>query len=235
MKRVTFVEGQYSQIKLDDGSRIFVEILPERVRAKKMILGVIPTKTIWEFIFPFYIRTAVEAWDSAKMILSIVLETIENVKDIRELKSVLEGETSKVLREYIKEHGEGARDISVDKVGMHAIKQMLNPKELQKIETIIHEYGKVLEKVGQETIQKYPAAVYPQSLLPYPKGVIEKALNDGLRYIDDEKMITNIKTCLAFLTAFIDDEEANRRNNELLNNKGFKEALKRRLSKNDKL
>src|SRR3989338_5846866 len=167
MKRVTYVEGQYSQIKLDDGSRIFVEILPERVRSKKMIAGIIPTKTIWEFIFPFYIRTAIEAWDSSKMILSIVLETIENAKDSGELKSTLESDTNKALREYIKEHGEKAREISVDKVGTHAIKQMLNPKELQKIETITHEYGKVLEKVGIETMQKYPAAVYPQSLLPY--------------------------------------------------------------------
>ncbi|OGY98354.1 MAG: hypothetical protein A2681_00530 [Candidatus Liptonbacteria bacterium RIFCSPHIGHO2_01_FULL_56_18b] len=235
MKRVTYVEGQYSQIKLDDGSRVFVEILPERVRAKKMILGVIPTRTIWEFIFPFYIRTAIEAWDSSKVILSLVLGTIENIKDLEELKTVFESETNKVLREYIKEHGEEARDISVDKVGMQAIKQMLNPKELQKIETITHEYGKVLERVGQETMQKYPAAVYPQSLLPYPKELIEKVLNDGLRYIEDEKMKVNIKNCLAFLVAFIDDEEANRRNSELLNSKGFQEAIKRRSSENNKL
>ncbi len=128
MKRVTYVEGQYSQIKLDDGSRVFVEILPEKVRAKKLILGVIPTKTIWEFTFPFYIRTAIEAWDSSKMILSIVLETIESARDLADLKSVLESETNKALREYIRVHGEKARDISVDKVGMLAIKQMMNPK-----------------------------------------------------------------------------------------------------------
>lgn len=231
MKRVTYVEGQYSQIKLDDGSRVFVEILPERVRAKKMIAGIIPTKTIWEFIFPFYIRTAIEAWDSSKMILSIVLETIENVKNLGELKIVLENATSKALRDYIKEHGEKARETSVDKVGTHAIKQMLNPQALEKIETITHEYGKVLEKVGLETIQKYPAAVYPQSLLPYPKEVIEKALNDGLRYIEDEKMKINIKNCLAFLIAFIDDEEANKRNSELLNSKGFQEAMAKRMNK----
>src|SRR5574341_1401792 len=159
------------------------------------------------------------------MILGIVLETVKDVKDLTELKTILESETNKALREYIEKHGEQARNISVDKVGMHAIKQMLNPKELQKIETIIHEYGKVLERVGQETMQKYPAAVYPQSLLPYPKEVIEKALNDGLRYIEDEKMKANIKACLPFLIAFIDDEDANRRNGELLNNKGFQEAL----------
>ena len=78
MKRVTYTEGQYSQIKLDDGSRVFVEILPERVQTKKMILGIIPTRIIWKFVFPFYIRTAIEAWESSKMILDIILETTKN-------------------------------------------------------------------------------------------------------------------------------------------------------------
>jgi len=155
-----------------------------------------------------------------------------SLEDISE--AVLENDTNKVLRDYTKEHGEKAREISVDKVGVHAIKQMVNPKALQKIETITHEYGRVLEKVGQETMQKYPAAVYPQSLLPYPKEVIEKALNDDLRYIEDEKMIVNIKNCLAFLIAFIDDEEANKRNSDLLNNKGFQEAMARRVNKDNK-
>ncbi|PKL72318.1 hypothetical protein CVV26_02020 [Candidatus Kuenenbacteria bacterium HGW-Kuenenbacteria-1] len=216
MKKITYASGQYSQIKLDDSSRVFVEILPEMVRAKKMILGIIPTKTIWEFVFPFYIRTAVEAWESSKIILNIILETIENVRGLEELKNVLENETSKALREYIKEHDEEARDISVDKVGMPAIKQILNPKSLQKTETIIHEYGKIIERVGLETMQKYPAVVYPQSLLPYPKEVIKKALEDGLWHIEDEKMRESIKFCLGSLVAFIDDDEANKRNSEML-------------------
>ena len=82
-------------------------------------------------------------------------------------------------------------------------------------------------------MQKYPAAVYPQSLLPYSKTVIEKALNDGLRYIEDENMKSNIKNCLAFLVAFIDDQEANKRNSELLNNKGFQEAARKRSNKSE--
>jgi hypothetical protein len=215
MKINRVIEGKYSEIKLEDGKKIFLSVLPDRITVSKMVLF-IPTKKIWEFVFPFYIRTAVEAWESSKNILKIVLETTQNVNNLSELKDRLEGTTSKALREYIKEHGEETRDISVDKVGMLAIKQMLNPKVLQKTETIIHEYGKVLEKVGQETMQKYPSVVYPQSLLPYPKKVIEKALEDGLRYIEDEKMRENIEFCLGSLVAFIDDEEANKRNSEML-------------------
>jgi len=234
MKRITYVKGQYSKIKLDDGSRIFVEILPDRVRAKKMVLGIIPTKLIWEFVFPFYIRTAIEAWDSSKAILDIALESIENVKNLVELKAILEGSTSKILREYTKEHGESAREISMDKVGVHALKQILNPKDLSEIETIVHAYGKTQEKVAQEIMTKYPAMVFPKSLLPYPKEKIQKALSESLRYVDDEQMAENLKSCAVFLEGFIDDEEANKKNNELLNNKGFQDAIARQANKNNK-
>jgi len=235
MEKITYVAGQYSQLKLDDGSRVFLETLPEKVRIKKLILGIIPTKTIWEFAFPFYIRTAIEAWESSKNILEIVLETIQGVENLIELKNRLENETSEALRNYIKEHGEEARDISADKVGMLALKQMMNPKSLQKTEKIVHEYGKVLERLGQETMQKYPALVFPKSLLPYSKEVIKRVLEESLRYYEDEKIRGSIKFGLGSLVAFIDDGEANKRNNELLNSKGFQEAVKKRLSKNDKL
>ena len=186
------IEGKYSEIKLEDGKKIFLSVLPDRITASTMVLF-IPTRKIWEFVFPFYIRTAIEAWQSSKDILRIVLETIHGVKHLDQLKECLESATSKALREYTREHGEEARDISADKVGMLAMKQMLNQKDLQNAELIIHEYGKVLEKIGKETMQKYPCVVYPQSLLPYPKEVIQKALEDGLRYISDQTMRKNIR------------------------------------------
>lgn len=215
MKINRVIDGQYSEIKLEDGKKIFLSVLPDRITASTMVLF-IPTKKIWEFIFPFYIRTAVEAWDSSKAILKIVSESIEHVKNLEELKHCLETQTSKALREYVKEHGEEALDTSVDKVGIHALNQMVNPKGLQKIETIIHEYGKVLERVGQEGMEKYPCAEYPQSLLPYAKETIRKALEDRLRYTDDEKIRENLKVGLVLLDGFIEDEEANRKNSEML-------------------
>lgn len=116
---------------------------------------------------------------------------------------------------------------------MIALKQMMNPKSLQKTEKIIHEYGKVLEKLGQETMQKYPALVFPESLLPYPREVIKRALEERLRYYEDGKIRGSIKFSLGSLVAFIDDEEANKRNSELLNNKRFQGAVKKRLNKNE--
>lgn len=215
MKINRVIDGQYSEIKLENGKKIFLSVLPDRITASTMLFF-IPIKKFWEYIFPFYIRTAVEAWDSSKTILKIVLDSIEKVENLVELRDCLENQTSKALREYVKEQGEGARDISVGKVGVHALRQMLNPKGLQKIETIVHEFGKILEKTGQETMSKYPAAVYPQSLLPYSKEDIRKAIQEAQRYTSDEKIKEQMRTCEVFLDSFIDGEEANKKNFEML-------------------
>lgn len=101
------------------------------------------------------------------------------------------------------------------------------PRDLQKTEKIVHEYGKFQEKIAQEIMTKYPAVVFPKSLLPYPKEKIQKALEESLRYVDGEKMAENIKSCAVFLENFIDDEEANKRNRELLDNKEYQKAIKK--------
>lgn len=172
--------------------------------------------------------------------LKVFADSIADCKNFDEIKEflidvegMLSGDT-KAMSKLAYKKSKPTRSESSIMIGTHIIKQTSNSQGLQKIETIIHEYGKVLERVGQETLQKYPAVIYPQSLLPYSKEVIESALNDGLRYINDEKMRESIKFCLGSLVAFIDDEEANKRNNELLNSKGFKQAIKRRLNKEDK-
>lgn len=51
--------GKFSEIKLEDGRKIFLSVFPDRITASLMFLF-IPTKKIWEFIFPFYIRTAID-------------------------------------------------------------------------------------------------------------------------------------------------------------------------------
>ena len=98
--------------------------------------------------------------------------------------------------------------------------------DFEQAAKIINEYGKVLETAGEKTIEKYPALVFPESLLPYPKEIIEQAAEVFLHHSVNENAGKSIKGGLAFLPAFIDDEEANERNNKLLNNPQFLEALK---------
>lgn len=233
MKINRVIPGQYSEAKLEEGGKIFFSVLPDRITISEMFLF-IPTKKFWEFIFPFYIRTADEAWKSSEQILEIVIDSIKDTKTLDELKERLETQTNKALRDYIKKYGEEAQDLSVDKVGIHAIKKMLDPKDLRKIEVVVHEYGKLQEAVSKDMLTKYPAMVFPESLLPYPKEKVKKALQDAIQYTDDQKMVENLGSCLVFLKNFINDEEANRKNSELLENKEWQTAIKKHLQKKDK-
>lgn len=92
----------------------------------------------------------------------------------------------------------------------------MDPKDFKNIEEIVHAYGKVVEITGKETKTKYLAYVYPESLLPYPKKAIKEALDKVIGYIDDKNMIEALQTTSVLLDRFINDEEANRRNKEML-------------------
>ncbi len=222
------IDGQYSEAKFEDGTKVFFSVLPDRITVSKMWWA-FPTKKLWEFVFPFYIRTSNEAWDSSKEILRLTIEAVKEASTMDDLIKRLENNASKALREYVKEHGESARDISVDKVGLHAFKQMLNPKELVEIEKIVTEYGKVQVEVCEQMLEKYPTMHFPESLLPYPKKKIEWALENAIQYTDDEKMVENLKSCLAILqTSFVADELANEKNKPLLENEDWQIAVKKK-------
>ena len=181
MKTSRVGEGKFAEIKLDDGKRIFLSVLPDRITASTMFLF-FTRKKIWEFIFPFYIRTAREAWDTSKRVLALTLEAIEEAKDLDELAALLERDASMTLRAYVRLRGEEAKQTAVDKVGLDASKDMLGSARKDFLDaTIVSEYGAVLEEVSLEAAQKYPAAVYRQSLLPYPKEVIREALEAAHR------------------------------------------------------
>lgn len=222
MKKVTYVEGQYSQIKLDDESRIFVETLPEIVRAKKMILGIIPTKIIWEFRFPFYIRTVGEAWEIAKEVLNLVLESIDDCKTIEELEQKLEGETTALLNDYIWDNEERAYQIGIEKLGSFAAKKYIksSPKLKDAVTIpsdamdIIGDYGKVLEDLPK--FEESGSFFHPISKLPYPKEKIEGALETALKVAKDEKIVEHLKVARTALKTFIPDDEVEKANQGLL-------------------
>lgn len=222
------IDGQYSEAKFEDGTKVFFSVLPDRITVSKM-WWVLPVKKLWEFVFPFYIRTSNEAWDSSKDILRLTIEAVKTASTMDDLKRRLEQEASKALREYVKEHGEKARDISVDKVGTLAFKQMLVPKDLVEIEKIVTEYGKVQVEACEQMLEKYPTMHFPESLLPYPKKKIEWALENAIKYTDDEKMVENLKSCLAILqTSFVPDELAHEKNKPLLENEDWQIAVKKK-------
>lgn len=208
MEKITYIKGQYSQLKLEDGSRILVETLPEMVRVKKMILGIIPTETVWEFKFYFYIRTVGEAWDLAKEILDLVLASIENCKTIEEIRKTLRSKTNQLLAEYVKSNEERAITIGIEKLGSFAAKKYLGRFQKFKdviaipsdIMQIIGEYGKVLEELGG-------MGLHPISKLPYSKDKIKNALNVALKIVTDKEFKGHLEMALSALENFVPDNE----------------------------
>jgi hypothetical protein len=85
--------------------------------------------------------------------------------------------------------------------------------DLAKIEEIVRTYGKTVETISPDIPTKYPAMVFPQSLLPFSKEEIREALNVFIEYTNqDEKITESLKATAYMLTLFIEDEEANKRN-----------------------
>lgn len=221
MKKVTYIAGQYSQLKLDEGSRIFLETLPKKIRIKKMFLGIIPTKTIWEFKFPFYIRTVGEAWDIAKEVLDIVLESIKDSNGIKELEQKLKSETTLLLNTYIDNNEARAYQIGIEKLGSFAAKKYIQSSPILKdtmaipsdIMDIIGDYGKVLEDLPKEGDNNF---FHPISKLPHSKEKIENALNTALKIAKDGQMIKHLKLVLAALKTFIPDDEVQKANQNFI-------------------
>lgn len=212
MEKITYVKGQYSQIKLDDSSRIFVETLPEVIRIKKLVLGIIPTKTIWEFKFPFYIRTVGEAWSLAEEILDMVLDSIKNCKTLVEAKDKLENRTNQTLSEYVRDNEEKAYNIGIEKLGTFAAKKYLGRSQKLKdavsipadVMTIIGDYGKILEDLHTNGDKRL---LRPISELPHPKEKIERSLKTALKIAKDPALINHLKIALITLEDFVPDNE----------------------------
>ena len=99
-----------------------------------------------------------------------------------------------------------------------------NIMDIKQAKNIISKYGKVVENIG---IEKYPAAVFPLSLLPYPKETIKTALELFLLYSENENQKETIKAGLDWLDGFIDDTEANKRNDKIFKNTDFIKALRK--------
>jgi hypothetical protein len=127
MKIIRVNEGKYSEIKLEDGKRYFISVLPDKVTIHPMFWS-IPKKKIWEFTFPFYIRTMFEAWDTSKAILAIILELIKEAKSTNELIELLESKVKNILSEFSKEYKDTAWSIAMEKLPFHVVIKLMAKK-----------------------------------------------------------------------------------------------------------
>lgn len=88
--------------------------------------------------------------------------------------------------------------------------------DIKQIEKTVHEYGRVQVEVMQDVKAKYPAFVFPQSLLPYSKEEIREALDTSILLLGDGEIKEALKASAVVLDCFIDDKEASAKNAEVL-------------------
>lgn len=200
-----------AEIKCPDGGTVLVSVHSGRIEASAKMLGILPKK-IWEFSFP---SPSNEEIDS-KEILRITLDAVPEAETAGDLAVLLKYNAAKALRAYFEKGGSekaeassaAAEQPSESESGAKA----MDPREFQQMEAIVVSYAKVLERLGQQTFEKYQAGFYPISHLPHPKEKIRKALQTAITHTIDPKMAENLKECEKFLDHFIDDTQAKKKN-----------------------
>lgn len=101
---------------------------------------------------------------------------------------------------------------------------------IREAQKIIREFGKTIVVVSRATIVLFPSLYKPESLLPYPKKTIKRAIKIALPFCSDKdrQLIEGSRT---FLDYFVDDREAYLANKKILDKEEFWEALKKRKRK----
>ena len=93
-----------------------MEALPNKVTIKKIILGAIPAKTLWQYKFKFYIRTALGPWQTSEEIVDLLLNSLSECNSASAFESVL----NPILEKYIEKNHAKAMSLSILKVGFKA-------------------------------------------------------------------------------------------------------------------
>lgn len=118
MKRVTYKAGQYSSIEVR-GSRFFLEALPDSVSLRKMRFKLFPGDIVWQYQFPFFIRTALEGWELSVEIIEIILVYLGKCSSVEELLRCVDDEITPFLEEWGKLNEDRAYKIGIGKLGVH--------------------------------------------------------------------------------------------------------------------
>lgn len=100
-------------------------------------------------------------------------------------------------------------------------------------ETIIKEFGKLIQKLNKPNIVRYcfPSFYYPQSLLHHPKKDIKRAIEEILSVTEhnsDDPVFHSLLNLGVLLDNFVDDQKAMRRNSNRINDPKYMDVLNKR-------
>jgi len=100
VKEITYSRGKYSTIEPADGTRFFLEALPDAITFRKVRFKLVPGAIIWQYRFPFYIRTTLESWELSDEIVEIILLCLRDCANESELTGDLNNMTL-MLQEWV--------------------------------------------------------------------------------------------------------------------------------------
>jgi len=208
----SFKDGKgtcYSNVRLDNGDPIFISVAQTGVLVKKSKLGLFGPKlyqsrTVYDAaataqtlhtLFPNYV--------GADGITNPTLRSFTNAV----LHCSTTAEVANVLNAAVdvrghKPDGEGPQDAPGLKGDYFQI----------AASAIIRAYGDLLVRVSEDDKDKYPACVYPESLLPILKSALAKLLAVEIQSSSDADERRVLETRLALLDDFVDDQQANEQN-----------------------
>lgn len=123
--------------------------------------------------------------------------------------------------------GEYGTDIEASYRFEELMQDEMTPKEANYYK-IIREYAKTIVRTMEQRASLYPALRFPESLLPYKKEDIRKAINYAIQNTTDKKDKSELEGLRANLIFFIEDEKANVEN---IKRRNIRERRKRMLGR----
>ena len=189
MRRVAYRPGQFAQILLDDGKRLFLELRPNGLTVRRLALGgLLPTTLIWRYQSPFPLRKVGRGNRLGESLLEALIEAVEQCSGLNQVLPML-GQLGDFLdREFLD-------SFSSDE-------ELPPPGPVD----ILRAYAAVLARCAREN----RGLLWPESMLPYPKDTIRTTIEVLLATRTDEEMGVGLQEGLDLLDDFIPDGEVPR-------------------------
>lgn len=182
MTRLTYRPGQFAQVKLADGTRLFLRLTPDGLTVRRMALGgLLPTGLLWSYRSPYLLRAVGPGNPLGSQLLEALLAAVEACGTVEQLQAGLETLTA-----------------LLDRLLLHGQAPPAN------YSGVVKAYGAVWETIAQ---RESLGLLLPQSVLPFPKEVIREALEYALALPCDPEMRRGLLGGLDSLDDFISDEE----------------------------
>jgi hypothetical protein len=210
--------GCFANVRMDNGDPMFISVAQTGVLVKKSRLGwfgpklyqsstvndAAETARALDSLFPEYVVPDGMTNAALRSFTNAVLHCSSTPEVARVLNTAIEGvrgEQSAAVLKAFADFLDAEQSGAVPSIDLQATAN-----------AIIRTFGDVLVTVSKTEVEKYPAGVYPVSLLPIPRPALEKLLKIEIDDSSSAEERQMLERSLALLDGFIDDQRANDQN-----------------------